>query len=184
MALCTAAQVGASSEEDNSTAFQESFWRASRPVERAERDASHPVIDWIVPLFDAVSAVEAELLHSALPPLGSADCGTFALLEAEAERMSALAKVQAWRHAVWTNVHGSMSASPASLPVPPPPPLDVDMLTWTWRKLDKALRRMLRAAEQSGVDSKGGAAPLGLPSGDRLQHLQVCYKWKSVNKYE
>lgn len=162
------------------SAYQMSHWRASRPEERALRDAPHPLVDVLAPTFAAITDLEVQLLS--LSPAGASQGADAAASMGAVDAVvwtepvaAALALVAHWRAALWAATHGPAHQRqlPASyllqqqvggLQGGAQALLDEEQVTWVWRHLDKALVKL------------GGVLPqlAGTPLGNKLAHAQAA----------
>lgn len=113
--------------------FQQSVWRATHAEERAERDAEHPVVDWLAPLFDSISEVQTQWLRS--DPLANPEL----LIKNEWKILSLVTRTQKWTRIFWGLIHepNLLSSSTRNIDLSASLAPSVETVTWTWRKLSK-----------------------------------------------
>lgn len=82
-------------------------------------------------------------------------------MAAEHVLLRSLSRVQRWRAALWSAVHGEPWAAR------PLRALDLDLLTWTWRRLDKAIGALVDA----GAHATTATHQTVPPGTQRLSHV-------------
>jgi hypothetical protein len=173
-AAAAAVQLG------TATPYQQSFWRSSRPQERAKRAPSHLAVEGLHPCLTCGAQVEALALQQLCAAASSSSSGGCPAAAAAAAATGALERWQAARWEVWGVSHGLLHAQMlgqvlAQLPgscgaaggaagAAAPTELDPERLAWAWRQLDKRTAQLLAAAPEVAASEAGqrcGAARRG-----------------------